>query len=267
MSYKIFETHAHYEDEAFDEDRRELIMSLPENGISYVVNVGSSVETSKECIRLASRFEHVYAAVGIHPEHAEQGMSAISLDKINTFLKEDKCVALGEIGLDYHYEDTDEVKNMQYHSFTRQMDMALSADKPIIVHSRDAAKDTMDYIREFYGDFKSKNPDKKAGVVHCYSGSAEDAVKYIDMGFYIGVGGVVTFKNSKKLKKVVEEISLEDIVIETDAPYMAPTPFRGKRNSSLYLPYVIEKIAAIKGVEPSEVAEITFNNGKRLYRL
>lgn len=253
----IFETHAHYDDRRFDDDREELLQKMEESGIGRIINSGASVDSTKKTVELAEKYPNVYAAVGVHPTDAEE------LDE--TFLqwmKEkaiwEKTVAIGEIGLDYYWEKEPEVQANQRYWFKRQLELAKEVDLPVIVHSRDAAADTMQILK----DVKEWN---LKGVIHCYSYSKEMALEFIKMGYYIGVGGVITFKNAKKLVETVEAIPLERILLETDCPYMAPEPFRGKRNSSLYLPYVVQKIAEIKGVSTEEVERVTEANARSLF--
>ncbi len=253
----IFETHAHYDDDRFNEDRDELLRCLPEKGIGVVINSGASVESTRDTIRLAKDYPHVYAAVGVHPSEIEELDEAFF-----QWMKEqaswEKTVAIGEIGLDYYWDKEPNVQEKQRVWFGRQIELARETKLPIIVHSRDAAADTMQVMKEHHAE-------EISGVIHCYSYSKEMALEFIKMGYYIGVGGVITFKNAKKLKETVEAIPLERILLETDCPYMAPEPHRGKRNSSLYLPYVVEKIAEIKGVSIEEVERVTEANARRLF--
>lgn len=253
----IFETHAHYDDDRFNEDRDELLQRLPEEGVGVVINSGASVESTRDTIRLAKEYPFVYAAVGVHPSEIEE------LDEdFMLWMKEQtddkKTVAIGEIGLDYYWDKEPEVQERQRYWFGRQIELARETNLPIIVHSRDAAADTMQVMKEHHAE-------EIPGVIHCYSYSKEMALEFIKMGYYIGVGGVVTFKNAKKLKETVEAIPLDKILLETDCPYMAPEPYRGKRNSSLYLPYVIEEIARIKGVSTEEVERVTEENARKLF--
>lgn len=253
----IFETHAHYDDEAFDEDRDILLTSMHENGIGYIVNVGASLKSTQESVKLAQRYPFIYAAAGVHPSETGE------LDEAGfAWLKEqcllEKVVAVGEIGLDYYWDEP--AHEIQKIWFERQLDLAREIKKPVIIHSRDAAKDTFDIMVE-------KNAAEIGGVVHCYSYSAEMALDYVKMGFYIGIGGVVTFKNGKKMKEVVEAVPIEHILLETDSPYLSPEPNRGKRNSSLNLLYVAQKIAEIKGISYDEVVDITLQNAKCMYHL
>lgn len=253
----IFETHAHYDDGRFDKDRDALIQSLPEAGIGVVINSAASVESNRDTVALAEQYAHVYAAVGVHPS----GIAEMDEDVLN-WMKEktawEKTVAIGEIGLDYYWEKEPEVQERQRYWFGRQMELARETGLPIIVHSRDAAADTMQVMKEHHAE-------EIPGVIHCYSYSKEMAMEFIKMGYYIGVGGVVTFDNAKKLKEVVEAIPLERILLETDCPYLTPVPYRGKRNSSLYLPYVVEKIAEIRGISTDEVERVTEANARALF--
>lgn len=253
----IFETHAHYDDEAFDEDRDTLLSSMHENKIEYIVNVGASLKSTAASIRLAQKYPFIYAAAGVHPnETGELNEERFAWLKNQCLLE--KVVAVGEIGLDYYWDEpSHEVQKLW---FERQLDLAREIAKPVIIHSRDAAKDTFDMM-------KSKKADEIGGVIHCYSYSVEMALDYVEMGFYIGVGGVVTFKNGKKMKEVVEAVPIERILLETDSPYLSPEPNRGKRNSSLNLPYVARKIAEIKGLSYDEVVELTKQNAKRMYNI
>ncbi|SEK75402.1 TatD DNase family protein [Pseudobutyrivibrio ruminis] len=254
----IFETHAHYDDEKFDEDRVELLSHLlRENNIGNIVNVGATFRGCKDSIKLAEEYDNVYAAIGIHPEEIDE----INEDVIN-WLRENssnpKVVAIGEIGLDYYWVKEPEQRAKQRLWFDRQMDLALELDLPVIIHSRDAAEDTLNTIIRY-------NTQGLKGIVHCYSYSKEIAMEYVKMGWYIGVGGVVTFKNGRKLVETVEAIPIENIVLETDCPYMAPVPHRGERNSSIYLSHVAEKVAELKGLSVKEVEDITYENALRVY--
>ena len=253
----IFDTHAHYDDKAFDEDRDVLLSGMREQGIGRIVNIGSSFDANEVTRKLTERYDFMKAAFGIHPEFAAE-LNEENFKRVEELCRMDCCLAVGEIGLDYYWPEPD--PEIQKPWFQRQMDLARRIGKPIVVHSRDAAQDT-------YEMMKAANAHDIGGVVHCFSYSKEMAKQFVDMNFYIGVGGVVTFKNSKKLKEVVEYIPLEHIVLETDCPYLAPTPYRGKRNSSLLLPYVVEAISEIKGISREEVECVTWDNAHKLYRL
>lgn len=256
---KIFETHAHYDDEDFDIDREELIGSLKDEGVLAVTNIGANLKTSAQTVEFTKKYDFFYGAVGVHPSDTDEleNVDGIAILR-DMAVSNDKIVAIGEIGLDYHYEDTN--KEIQQKWFIEQMKLAKELHLPIVIHSREAAKDTIDIMTEY-------NADQLGGVVHCYSYSKETAKTFLDMGFYFGIGGVLTFSNAKKLKEVVEYVPLDKIVLETDSPYLAPTPFRGKRNSSLYIPYVAEEIAKIKGISVDEVYEATWDNAFKMYRI
>lgn len=253
----IFETHAHFEDERYDEDREQELEEVRLAGVTRLVNVGSSLSTSKQSIALAHKHDFIYAAVGVHPDNVAT-LTDADIEKLRDMCHEPEVVALGEIGLDYYYEEP--VRQIQQEWFARQLEVAYEEEMPIIVHSRDAAEDTMRILKELHGD-------TLAGIIHCFGYSKEVAREFIKMGFYIGVGGVVTFKNARRLVEVVEDIDLEHIVLETDCPYMAPVPHRGKRNSSKYLPDIATRIAQIKGVAVHQVYEQTMKNANEVYRL
>lgn len=254
---KIIDTHAHYDDEAFDADREELIASLPEHGIEAAVNVGASMEGARKSVELARRYPHMYAACGIHPDETgcldEDGMRELA-----ALCGEEKCVAVGEIGLDYHWMV--QPKEVQRRWFIRQLELAKELALPVNIHSRDAAQDTFDIM-------KAHHAGTTGGIIHCYSGSVQMAADYVRLGYYLGIGGVVTFKNGRVLKEVVVQTPLEYLVTETDSPYLAPEPNRGRRSSSLNLPYVVEEIARLKGMQVRETARVLYENAVRVYRL
>lgn len=251
----IFETHAHYDDEAFDKDRDELLASLPEHGIGRVINVGASIETTKTTLELAERYKHVYAAVGVHPSDIA-GLNEETFCWLKEQTRHPKVAAVGEIGLDYHWEKDPDAWEQQRTWFQRQLELAAESKLPVIIHSREAAEDTVQILKGA----------ENYGVIHCYSYSPELAREFVRMGYYIGVGGVVTFKNARKLKETVQQIPLERILLETDCPYMAPEPYRGRRNSSRYLPYVVRSIAELRGVTTDEVESVTWENAMELFR-
>lgn len=253
----IFETHAHYDDEKFKNDRDLLIPDLLSGNISSIINVSSSVESIQTGIALAEKYEKVYAAVGVHPSDTH-GLNEESFAWIKEQCNHPKVVAVGEIGLDYYWEKEEEVQKSQREWFFHQMKLAEEVNLPVIIHSRDAAEHTMQVMKEAHAE-------NIPGVVHCYSYSLEMAREFVKMGYYIGVGGVVTFKNAKKLKDVVQGIPLERILLETDAPYMAPEPYRGTRNHSGNLPYVVAEIARLKGITSQEVEDITLQNARKLF--
>lgn len=253
----IFDTHAHYDDEAFDADRETLLCSLPEQGVAKVVNVGASLSSCRKTLELMEAYDYIYGAIGVHPSETGE----LDEEKF-TWLKKacthEKCVALGEIGLDYHWEEPDAYIQKEW--FVRQMDLARELNLPMIIHSRDAAKDTLDVMR-------AEKAEEIGGVIHCYSYSKELAREFLNMDFYFGIGGVLTFNNAKKLKEAVEYLPMERIVLETDCPYLAPVPYRGKRNCSVYISYVIETLAQIKGISQDEVRRQTWVNAHALYRM
>ena len=253
----IFETHAHYDDESFNDDREALIRSLPEKGIGRIINVGASIETTKTTLELAAKYDYIYAAVGVHPEDIER-LTPEDMQWLADLTHRDKVVAIGEIGLDYYYDEPG--RDLQKKWFARQLQVAAETQMPVIIHSRDAAKDTLDIMNE-HCDWQN------GGVIHCFSYSPEIAKIYLDKGFYLGIGGVVTFKNSKKLKEVVEMMPLSQMVLETDSPYLTPVPHRGKRNDSGYLTHVVDEIAALKSCEREEIIRITRENAHKLYRI
>ena len=252
----LFDTHAHLDDRAFDEDREELLASLPAQGLELVMNPGCSLESSRNTVKLAAACDYIYAAVGSHPDVADEVNEDV-LEEYRTLCKQNpKVKAIGEIGLDYYYEDIP--REVQLKAFRMQMELARELNLPVIVHERDAHEDGMKVVREF--------PDVK-GVFHCYSGSAEMARQLVNEGWYIGFTGVLTFKNARKAVEVAAAIPLDRIVLETDCPYMAPVPFRGKRNDPGKLCHMAEKLAQIRGVSVEEIHRITTENGKRLYRI
>lgn len=248
-----FESHAHYDDRRFREDREELLTLLPSCGIDYVVNIGCNVKSSKQSIRLTEKYDYFYATVGIHP-HELYDMSSQTIAELRRLSAHKKVVAIGEIGLDYYYDT--HPRELQQFWFRQQLRLAEEVQKPVVIHSRDASQETFDII---------KSSSVRQGVIHCYSGAWQMAMDYVDMGFYIGVGGVVTFSNAKKLVEVVEHVPLEKILIETDSPYLAPNPNRGKRNDSRNLEYIVNKIAEIKNLSPENVAKVTQDNAKSLF--
>lgn len=256
MEPMIFESHAHYDSRQFDEDRHELLESMGENGIRTIVNVGATWKSVEDVIKLAEEYPLIYAALGLHPDE----VGDLNEERFS-FLKQqcqhEKVVAIGEIGLDYYWDN--ESHELQQKWFVRQLELARELDLPVVIHSRDAAEDTLKIMKEHAKGMR--------GVIHCFSYSKEMAEEYVKMGFYIGVGGVVTFKNGKKLKEVVEAIPLEKILLETDSPYLAPEPHRGKRNSSLYLSHIAQAIADLKGITYEEVVKQTEQNGKELFGL
>lgn len=252
----IFETHAHYDDEQFDMDREALLLSMPEQGIGTIVNVSATYASCQRVVDLVQKYPFMYAAVGIHPDEVGS-LNEERFQQMKELCKQEKVVAVGEIGLDYYWDN--ESHDLQKEWFVRQLDLARELNLPVLIHSREAAADTMEIMKQYGQGLK--------GVIHCFSYSKEMAAEYVKMGFYIGVGGVVTFKNARKLKETVQEIPLTSIVLETDCPYLAPVPYRGKRNNSAYIKYIAEEIAGIKGVSYEEVVEQTEKNARDLYNL
>ena len=252
----LFDTHAHLDDRAFDADRAELLASLPEQNLALVMNPGCSLASSRNAAALAAQYSYLYAAVGSHPDAADEVTDAV-LDEYRKLCKRNlKIKAIGEIGLDYHYEDIP--RDIQQRAFRAQMALAQELKLPVIVHEREAHADGMAVIRDF---------PEVTGVFHCYSGSAEMARQLVDRGWYIGFTGVLTFKNAREAVEVAATLPLERIVLETDCPYMAPEPFRGKRNDPGKLIRMAEKLAEIRGLPVEEIQLITLENGKKLYRI
>ena len=252
----LFDTHAHMDDRSFDEDRQELLAALPGKGISLLMNPGCSYESSLNAIALAEGYDYIYAAVGSHPDVADEVDEALIEKYRNLCSQHPRVKAIGEIGLDYHYEDIP--RDIQKRAFRLQMELARELQLPVIVHEREAHEDGLKIVDEF--------PTVK-GVFHCYSGSLEMAKELIKRGWYIGFTGVLTFKNARKAIEVAANIPLDRIVIETDCPYMAPVPFRGKRNDPGLVCYMANKLAELRDLTPEEAARITLENGKRLYRI
>lgn len=251
----MFESHAHYDDEVFDEDRDSLLASMQENGIERIINVCAEVENWKRTIDLTEKYPFVYGAVGVHPDDAGS-LNEEMIQKMRQICRMEKIVAVGEIGLDYYWDK--EQHESQIYWFERQLQLAREEKLPFIIHSREAAQDTLETM-------KRMKAGEIGGVVHCFSYGKEIAREYLNMGLSLGVGGVVTFKNARKLKEVVEYAPLESLLLETDCPYLAPVPYRGKRNSSLNIPYVVQAIAEIKGISEEKVIEVTRENGYRVF--
>ena len=253
----IFDTHAHYDDDAFDGDREALLYGLREAGIGAVTNIGASLSSSKTTLELSKRYPWMYAAVGVHPSETAE-LTEAGLDWLRQAAAGERVVAVGEIGLDYYWEEPEH--KIQKEWFSRQLALAGELHLPVVIHSRDAAKDTLDLM-------KAECARELGGVIHCFSYTVEMAREYLNMGFYLGIGGVVTFNNAKKLKEVVQYAPLDQLVLETDCPYLAPVPNRGKRNSSLNLSYVAEEIAKLKGVSREQVEAVTWENALKLYKI
>ena len=252
-----FDTHAHYDDKQFEQDREELLASMKDNGIGTIVDVGSNMETSAWIVDAVKRYPMMYGAVGVHPSDTAD-LTDSDIDTLKEYAGKDKILAIGEIGLDYYWDEPE--RAIQKKWFEAQIELAREVKLPIIIHSRDAAKDTYDIM-------KALHAEDIGGVVHCFSYSKEMARQFLDMGFYIGIGGVVTFKNAKTLKEVAAYAPLDRIVLETDCPYLSPEPNRGKRNSSLNLNYVAEELSQIQGIDKEELIAVTEENARKLYRM
>ena len=248
-----FDTHTHYENKRFDEDRDELLSSMPGSGISLILDAGCSLKSSKSSLMLADKYPFIYASVGIHP-HDSKDMTDDMVPELERLLSHPKAVAVGEIGLDYHYDFSP--RDVQKKRFREQLELARRVNKPVIVHMRESTSDALDLIRE-YRDL--------TGVFHCFPGSLETAKILLDLGWYLSYTGVITFKNARKALEVIEKMPRDRLMLETDCPYMAPEPKRGRRCSSLFLPYIAAKVAEIWGVTAEEAAAITTENGKRLF--
>lgn len=250
----IIDTHAHYDDEQFDIDREELLSSMESGGIGAVINASATVRSWDKVLEFTKKYPFMYGMIGVHPDEIGE-LDEKKFARMTELVSEPKIVAVGEIGLDYYWDK--ESHGQQKEWFIRQLKLAREKSLPVNIHSREAAADTFDILKEYGKGMKA--------TIHCYSYSKEMALEYVKMGYLIGVGGVVTFKNARKLKEVVEAVPIEHIVLETDCPYLAPVPYRGKRNSSLYLPYVAEAIAELKGMTVEEVIQITTENARRFY--
>ncbi len=252
----LYDTHAHFDDRAFDTDRYELLESMKDMGVMLINNIGCDVPTSEASIALAEKYPFVYATVGHWPGNTYQ-MNEEMLETYRRLAQHEKVVAIGEIGLDYHYEDTP--RDVQQYWFDRQMALADDLGLPVVIHEREAHEDGLNIVKKW--------ADKVPGVFHCFSGSAEMAKEIVKLGWYVSFTGVVTFKNARRALEAMAAVPLDRLMIETDAPYMAPTPYRGKRNHSGYVGKVAEKLAEIKGITPEEAARITMENGKRFFRI
>lgn len=257
----IFESHAHFDDEAFDKDRDELLSDIKSHGIETIVNVAASLSSVESTLKLSHLYPHVYAAIGVHPSETLE-LNDENLDLLRQRMKDERCVAVGEIGLDYHFLDEypNPDKKTQKIWFEKQLQLARELDKPVIIHSRDAAADTLEIMKK--SEYSSLKYD-----MHCYSYSKEMVKELNKLDCYYGIGGVITFKNAKKLIEALQEMPLNRIMLETDCPYLAPTPHRGERNSSYYLPLVAQRIAELKGLSYDDVVSITCENAKRFFNM
>ncbi len=251
----LFDTHAHLNDDRFSLDRDEIISSLNSNGVGAYCEIGFDMESSAEAVKLAQKYDFVYAAAGVHP-HDSKDMKESNIPRLKELLANERTVALGEIGLDYYYDNSDRPTQREW--FARQLDVAGEVNMPVVIHSRDAMADTIDILKAYgTGD----------GIIHCYSGSRESAKILMDMGYYISFAGPVTFKNASTALEVISYVPMDRLLIETDSPYLAPVPYRGKRNCPVYVAEVAKKVAEIKGISFDEVADITFQNAKKVYRI
>ncbi len=250
----IFDSHAHYTDKAFNDDRKILLDSLKESGICGVINCGADLESSQKSLELSEKYEYMYFSCGIHPEEVDN-LPNNYIELIKNMTKHKKCVAIGEIGLDYYWRQDN--KEKQKEVFKEQILLAKELNLPVIIHSRDAHNDTLEILKE----------TKPKGVLHCFSGSVETAKEVLKLGLYIGFGGALTFKNARKAVEVMEMLPLERLLLETDCPYMAPVPMRGKRNDSTLIPYVAEKISEIKNIPAQEIIDIATENTKSLFKI
>ena len=254
MYTNIFDTHAHYDDEAFDDDRESLILSLKDRGVVGIVSCGCDIASTVANQNLSHSFDDFYFAAGFHPENLED-FSVEDLEKLEPFFADEKCVAVGEIGLDYHWMNS--TKEKQRELFVAQIELAKAKGLPVIVHDREAHGDTLDILKA----------TKPSGVLHCFSGSVEMAREVIKLGMFLGFNGVATFKNARKIPEVIRGIPLDRIVLETDCPYLAPEPHRGKRNDSSFIPFIAQRIGEILGISAQEVLDVTNKNARALYNL
>lgn len=255
MLRNIFDTHAHYNDDRFEEDRYLVLSSLPESGVCGVINCGTDVSSSAASKKLAETYDYIRFAAGVHPEDCAKPQTETDLGVIESMLSHPKCVAVGEIGLDYYWQEVP--RELQLCFFEKQLRLANEHNLPVIIHDREAHGDTMELVKKY----------RPRGVLHCYSGSVEFMRDYVKLGMYLGFGGSVTFKNAKKTVEVAAEIPLDRLLLETDCPYLAPVPFRGKRNTSALIPYTAERIAQIRGMEPQKLVDLATENAKRLFSL
>lgn len=255
MLTSIFESHAHYDDDAFNDDREQLLNTMAEHGIGTIIDVGASMESTRRAVELAHDYPFIYAAAGVHPNETGE-LTQADMQELQKLAADPRVVAIGEIGLDYHWDEP--ARQIQKQWFIRQLQLAKEVKLPVIIHSRSAARDTLDIM-------KSEHAEELNGVIHCYSYSKESAKSFLDMGYYFGIGGVVTFQNAKKLKEAVQYLPIDNILLETDSPYLAPVPNRGRRNDSRNLPIIAHAIAELKGMTDEEVIRVTARNAQRLF--
>lgn len=253
----LFDSHAHYNDSKFDNDRFSVLDMMQENNVGYIMNISDSMSSIKKVLEIAEKYPFVYASVGVHPEETEN-LTESDMDALKEFAKHEKVKAIGEIGLDYYWDDVERAVQKKW--FAYQIELAKTVNLPVVIHDRDAHGDCMDIL-------KANDVKKVGGIFHCYSGSVEMAREILDLGMYIAFGGTLTFKNAKKVHEVAKYVPIDRVVIETDCPYLAPEPNRGKRNSSLYIHYVAERLAQIKGISAEEAERITCENAKNVYRI
>ena len=249
----FFDTHAHYDDRRFNEDRDDLLGSMTDAGITMILNAASSLKSAKFSLKLADKYPFIFASVGVHP-HDSKAMTDETVNELEELLSHPKAMAVGEIGLDFHYDFSP--RDVQKKRFREQLELARHVKKPVIIHERESLQDTLEIIRDFRD---------LVCVFHCFSGSWETAKIILDMGWYLSFTGVVTFKNARRALEVLEKMPDDRIMLETDCPYMAPEPMRGRRNSSLYLPYIADKVAEIRGISTEETATLTMENGLRFF--
>lgn len=254
---ELVDTHAHLDFPRFDEDRKEVIERAIDGGVKTIVNIGSDMTSSRNSVELSRRYNEIYSVVGIHPHNADSFNLNVS-KKLKSLSENKKVVAIGEIGLDFHYDNSPREKQKQ--AFRAQLRLAKSLDLPVVIHTRDADEETLEILKE-------ENADKIGGIMHCFASDKKMAKEILDLGFYIAFGGLITFKNLANLREVVKEVPMNKILVETDAPYLTPDPYRGKRNEPLYVKYVVEKIAEVKGLSEEEVAKKTTENAKKVYNI
>lgn len=252
----FIDSHAHLDDRRFNADRDMIIKNLKDNKVDYVFNIGADLKTSEASVRLANKYDNIYAVVGVHP-HSAKEVSHKTIERLRELSKEEKVIAIGEIGLDYYYDNSP--RDIQVKWFKEQIKLAKEVDLPIVIHTRDASQETFDILKGEAKDYPV--------IMHCYSGSAEMSEAYVKLGYYISIAGPLTFKNARISKEVVERIPMDRLLIETDCPYLTPTPYRGKRNEPMYVKYVAEEIAKIKGISVEEVGKITRENTKKAFRV